>query len=103
STLTSVVAVPLKPDGLRGEGLTICGPMLTPPGAVLTHMYKGRALPVTVLPPGFACDGLALPRLLLPRLSPILSRCLSELALEYRAQVLGMLEARLEGDLLQRP
>src|SRR5262249_3627042 len=77
-------------------------PRLPPPGAALTRVYKGRALPVTVLPPGFACDGLALPRPPLLRLSPILPRRLSELALEYRAHVFGMLEARLEGDLLER-
>jgi Protein of unknown function (DUF2924) len=30
---------------------------LPPPGAVLTRVYKGRTLQVTVLPHGFECDG----------------------------------------------
>ena len=32
-------------------------PRLPPPGAVLTRVYKGRTLRVTVLPHGFECDG----------------------------------------------
>ena len=32
-------------------------PRLPPPGAVLTRVYKGRTLHVTVLPHGFECEG----------------------------------------------
>src|SRR6267142_5920253 len=32
-------------------------PRLPPPGAVLTRLYKGRTLHVTILADGFECDG----------------------------------------------